>query len=126
MSTTIARVAFANLAVSAKLHRLLDAAGERQNARSASDLLAFDAQVTDTLHTLDAQAGKATAATPFGDVDRHRELLSIKRDLDAIERLYLDYARKESLPETVAERFERIFSELRAKVNEKEVSSTHS
>lgn len=117
MTTTTARYAFATLAVNAKLHKLLDSMAGQQGVGHEQDVLAFDAHLAAALHQLEQRND-----APLRREVRHAELSLIKRDFNAVEELYRAYKERSQLPETVAERFDRIFSEINEKIRQKELS----
>jgi hypothetical protein len=114
MAGTAAKYAFATLAVTAKVHRLLDKVGSQQ-ARQREQT--FDDNLTSTLRELEQHE-----EPPAQRDTRHDELSSIKRDFDKVEQLYKGYKKHEHLPETVAQRFDRIFSDIREKIRQKELA----
>jgi hypothetical protein len=116
MAGTAARYAFATLAVSAKLHRLLDTVGGQQE-RQREQALEFDDHLASALRELEQRE-----EPPVRREARHAELSLIKRDFDRVEQLYKGYREHEQLPETVAQRFDRIFSDIREKIRQKELA----
>ncbi len=113
MGTEAARYAFASLALSGRLHRLLDRMGERQHRRHAQDVLAFDAELDSALSKI------ARKAPAVGDDAHGMELSLIRQDFEEIERLYAAYKERDAVPEGVAQRFDRIFDGIREKLKEK-------
>ncbi len=109
----VAKLAFSSLALAAKMHRLLDGLGmERNLARD----LAFDLDLQHALDTLDGTNPAVREET------KHLELEILKRDFEALERLYWTYREKSKFPEDAARRFERVFIEISAKIKEKELT----
>ena len=112
MGMTAAKYAFTTLAVSAKLHRLLDSMGGQ---RTGEEGLTFDTHLSEALHQLEQRNN-----SPLRREARHEELTLIKRDFGAVEQLYQEYKERSHLSETMAQRFDRIFSEINEKIKQKE------
>jgi|GEM_PF-2671435 len=113
MTTIVARHAFATLALSAKLHRLLDVIGERHARAYEHEVQGFDRHLDDALQRLEV-------ASPVRKEARLEEFSLLKHDFAEIERLYGEI--RQSVPETAAQRFDRIFSEIQEKIKEKELT----
>jgi hypothetical protein len=116
MAGTAARYAFVTLAVTAKLHRLLDTVGGQQE-RQREQALEFDDHLASTLHELEQRD-----ESPVRREARHAELSLIKGDFDRVEQLYRAYREHTLLSKTTAERFDRIFSDIREKISQKELA----
>ncbi len=113
MGTEAARYAFASLALSGRLHRLLDRMGERQHRRHAQDILAFDAEIDGALARIERKE------PAIRDDARGMELSLIRQDFEEIERLYAAYKARNEVPESVAQRFDRVIDGIREKLKEK-------
>ncbi|MBR9692461.1 hypothetical protein GOV07_00860 [Candidatus Woesearchaeota archaeon] len=110
--TTAANYTFASLALSAKLHKLLDKMGASDGVAQDS---AFNAELEQALDTLEGQPS-------MRDEARHLELMLLKRDFEALEELYTSYKEKEKLPATATEKFEAAFTAIKDKIKEKELT----
>ncbi len=106
--TVAAQVAFANLALSAKLHKLLD----RLSGAHAEEQL-FNTELESALSQLEREH------PALREEARTTELELLKRDLESLEELYWAYREKERLPEDAATRFEKVFATLKEKIKEK-------
>ncbi len=113
MTTTIARHAFASLAMSAKLHRILDDVGSRHRRAHAET---FEASMDRALHELERKHHGALRKEA-----RNFELTRIKRDLDEAERLYRLLPDGE-LSLDARDRLNELFARLREKISEKELT----
>lgn len=118
MVTTVSRHAFVTLTLSAKLHKLLDLAGNRQQHTHKAAIDAFDKEVGKALNNLHSQPTKNSSQPTKNRSDALRLL---KADFDVLEHLYHDMCEHRVLSESVTEKFDRIFATLSEKIKEKEL-----
>jgi pyruvate/2-oxoacid:ferredoxin oxidoreductase alpha subunit len=111
---TLARHAYATFALSAKLHKLLDQMGVEH--RQTQEQVNFDSKLDNAL--LELERSDSSLHVEAKSV----ELTMLKKDFTLLERFYDEYKHAEALPETVSERFDRIFKELKEKIKEKELA----
>ncbi len=111
MATTVARVAFASLSLSAKLHRLLDKASAH---RARLHEAVFDDGVSETLAGLDPG--------PLRDEARGLQLMALKREFAELEDAFGALRRRGAFPEQALQRFDRAFTGIREKIREKELT----
>lgn len=111
----LARHAYATFALSAKLHKLLDQMGAQHRQVHAQKVESFDVKLDHALLQLER------TGSPLHEEAKSVEFTLLKRDFTLLERFYDEYRQAEEIPETVTERFDRIFKELKEKIKEKEL-----
>ncbi len=129
--TTVARHAYATLALSAKLHKLLDSVSHRRTRPRRGAVAAFEERIAATIDSLPAnqhsphQAGHHGSRCETGNEvlstnARIRELTLLRRDLEELETIYAALKRTEGFSDGVGARFDELFAQITAKLNEKE------
>ncbi len=108
--TAMSKYALSSLALSAKVHKLLDQMGSFDvNAQDQ----AFDSELAQALHKIERHN------KPLRSEARHLEIQMIRRDFDALEQLWLSY--KERLDPIAVQGFEKTFKDIKKKIKEKEL-----
>lgn len=107
----VAQHAFSTLALSAKLHKLLDS---MDGGRHRGDHVAFDAELNRTLTTLETG--------PLREEARLVELELLRKDFEKVEELYRLYKQVGTITPEVGDRLDKVFSGIRGKIEEKRIS----
>lgn len=113
MVSTVAKYTFASLALSAKLHRMLERLSTLHQAREEQ---AFDTELEEALETI------VREDPPLRDEARHEELRLLERDVAALEQLYHSYVERQFFSPDTVERFDRIFTHIKEKIEEKKLT----
>jgi hypothetical protein len=114
--TTLARSLFANLSVSAKIHRSLASVQQHQVRRHHDAVRAFDTAVASAVQTL----------APRPASERDRRIAQLRADFDQLERAYEAMKLREDIPLLLRPRFNTLFASIRQRLLEKERATSPS
>jgi|GEM_PF-4550747 len=115
MATLSAKYAFSNLALSAKLHKLLGQLEHQRQARQHHQTQQFDDEIGKALHQLERKK-----YWPVQEEVRTEKLRLLRNELEQIETLFASIRAKEEIPAPMAAQLEETFENLREKIREKE------
>jgi hypothetical protein len=110
--TTAAHYAFSVLALSAKVHRLLDRVGEAHERRRKAEGLAFDDHIAAAVQKL------------LPDVQQRQvELAGLREELALLEHSFHELKAQQPLPKNIILRFEMLIAKLQQQIAVKELTS---